>query len=486
MNFSLSYSDFLKDTLFGKTISYHNMFCEDVGITDVKLGPVSSFKKRESCIDIAYSYNNILSIKENNKITGYILQTETNFFYVYPTELLYNKCMFGVGCSNSKLESSLPSYNLPELNLSGSEYSMMLTTKIKNLELGFSYIFYPTDFLGEIKIDSYPHSNNDLENQYLYDPLERYFGKEMYLSQQSNDDTTILEAKYKFNLTNSCLLRTKQSLINERFVLKHYNSDKNQWQHLDIPVGGDIKTFEICFLHKLNKKIVMKPILNFGNTQLNYDFIPREAVPKKDVTDFGDVVLKTINYGFGLATYFNLTDKLNFFTGGVFSKDEYDIKCYFSTPVLGYELGFLPVLHRIHSNIKIYTPSIYYNFGMQTKFKLLDFDFVINYHCFDIDLNLSGRTDMMAGLQSSYINKQWYIKNALQIFYLYSKIETSIIKGIKICYDFVFSLPLVSDEVVRLLKEEAAVELQPPPPEVYVKKEITGGMTHTISLKYSF
>ncbi len=480
------YSDFLKETLFGKTISYHNIFYVHQDITNIKLHPLSTFKKRQNYIEVSYLYDDILSIKENNRLTEYISQDIKSFFYTYPVKLLYNDGMFGVGYSDGKLKSILSSYGVPELYFTTSEYIMVLATKVKNkLSFGLSYIFYPTCLSGKIKIDNYPRSDNELENQYLYEPLEKYFGKEMYLIQEGNKNITVFEGKYNFNFKHSCSFQIKHSLSNEKFVLEHFNLDRDQLQHVDIAVNTNMTTFDIYSSHNLSNRLAIIPVLNFNNVELKSDFIPREAVPKKDVTDFGDLKIKTYGYGYGLATYFNLTDKLKIFASSVLSKDEYDIKCYFSTPVLGYEF-FFPVVHRAYGDIKIYIPSIYYNLGIKTKFKLLNFDIVLNYHKFDFNLNISGKAAMMAGLISSSINKNWFLKNALQVFFLSSKTEVSLSKGIKVCYNFILSLPIISDEIEQLFKKEFGIEVQPPPPPVYVKKEVSGGMTHIISLNFAF
>ncbi len=485
-----AHTGLLQETLFSKVAANHSAlsFAREEN-SDFQY-PTRFLGITDPVLTIPYTYEDLIRVRENGVLTDVLRRQDLGYRYSMPLSLPLRGSAAGIAYEKSDLSGKIPSLSFTGVNSEQEVYSGALATSLGRYSLGLSGQRGNSVSAGDIKIEKYPRSDDALENAYFYDLLEKYFGKDMRLSDQGERHSYTVEGKAELNSGSAFGLRATRSRSLDKFSLRYFSQDKMSFQSVDSPLDVVSNAYDAYFQLKVKEWWDIKLLSGRETAKMRFDMIPRGADPATEITHFGNISLDGRGAGCGIATSFRIKDRTKVFGGVYYSKMKNNVRAYFSTPVLG-QLYFLPIVHRAKFDGDFSTPSRQWQLGMVRKFsRRFEASSVINYQIMDIPLRISGETNLGAGLvNSSYYKK--IVLRGVKFIYGYAGAGYQLSKNMKLDYRADLSVPILPKNFKKTLGLSKAEETQPAPspaaPQTeHVDKNTFGGINHQITLQYVF
>ncbi|MBU2573164.1 MAG: hypothetical protein KKH28_03710 [Elusimicrobia bacterium] len=483
-----AYSGLLEDTVFNKVVSNHYALSFAWEENSDFLYPTRMLDA-DDLVLIPYTSNDILLIRENGALTDILRQEGLQYRYSLPLDFPLPGSVAGIAYRRNDLSGKLPSLSFARLNSEQDIYAGALATSLGRYSLGLSGRRSESAYVGDLSIKEYPHSEVPLENEYFYDLVEKYFGKDMRLSDQGGQNAYVAEGKVKLNSGNILGVRAAKNKSLDRFSLSYYSQDKISLKYIDSPLNILTYAYEAYFRLEVKEWWAVKFLAGREMARMRLDLIPRGVDPETEITDLGNVSLDGKGAGYGVSTLFRISDRTRIFGGFYYSRMKNHVRAYFSTPVLGKGLDFIPIVHRAKFDAGFSTPSKQWQLGLVKEFgKRFEVSSVVNCQILDIPLRVSGETNLVAGLANSSFDKKIRVRG-VKLLYGYASAGCHVFKNLKLAYRADLSTPILPKNFNKMLNLPETGQNPPAPglpKEVSIEKNISGGISHRITLQYGF
>ncbi|MBI4370237.1 MAG: hypothetical protein HY547_08420 [Elusimicrobia bacterium] len=480
---------FLKETFFSDVVSIHNLLSFAPAEDTDPLYPTRLLEIGRQQLTFHYITEDIVQVKENGVRTNYLKQETLETHQSLPLRLFSSKSVISLGNGISNLGGKISALSMAQLDSDHNFYSGALATRLGWWSLGLSYRYRKSTSFGDIGIEQYHRSGDPLENDYFWNLLEQYFGKDMRLAEDGTEKIYAVENKVRLGSDNSFAWRFNKISTDADFSLI-YSGDLGL-RHIDSPLDISSSRLEFEFQREIRRWCSLKFLFHEKRTDTRLDLIPRDVNPETEIIDLGDVSLAGRGLGYGISTSFGINRTTRLFGGFYNSQTTNHAEGYFSTPVLGLFLGFLPIIHRLKAQADYGILAKQWQLGVKKEFAgRLTTDFVMNYQYLDIPLHVGGETNLGAGLVSGSFDKTIDIIGA-RLLYGYTRVEYRLSRNIKIAYLAELTVPIfpkITKDTFGASEPEPETEIAPPAPteESPAEKSIRGGIAQQISLRYFF
>ena len=486
-----AHSGILEDSLFSKVMANHYALSFAREENPDFPHPSRLLDITDPVLTIPYTFEDILRIRENGALTDVLSQDGLEFRYSLPLNLPLPGSAAGISYRKSNLDGKIPSFSFAQLDSEQDIYAGALAASLGPCSLGLSGRRRESAFAGEIRIAEYPHSEEPLENEFFYDMIEKYFGKNMRLSDHGGKNTYVAEGNINLNSGDIFGLRAVKNVSLDEFSLRYFSQDKMSLEYIDSPLNILTGTYE-AYLHlKVKEWWTVKFLADRETTRMRLALIPRGINPATEITDLGNISLDGKGAGFGISTLFKIRGRTRIFGGFYYSKMINIVRAYISTPVIGYldPWDIFPVVHRAKFDADFSTPSRQWQLGIVREFtEKFEVSSVVNYQILDIPMRIAGETNLAAGLANSSFDKEIRVRG-VKLLYGYAGAGYNVLKNLKLAYRADLSVPIVPKNFGETLNLPENGQNQPDPVlpnKASVKKSISGGISHRITLQYVF
>ena len=335
---------------------------------------------------------------------------------------------------------------------------------------GLEYNWNSAPFL--INIISFPHSEDELTNKYFFDLLEPTFGEELTNTLHVNQIGYSLWTSLPLNSNYHLGLAIRATDFDFHWRIRYINTGQEATlagqRQIDLPINGLNHYYRLAL--SSDQGLVRDISVTFLRNDFDY-FIDNNPPDFTDLDSLGQGYIDREGY----AIQFTLGEKLFEISGGL-SYANYESDIFLSTPVLGFQLGILPIFHSAELNFS-YGHSFSQQIGFGTNFNWQN----INFHAKALyshtlfDFWLKGKAKLMMGIKSDPLDYPY--KYSLHLFDLNAEAEWR--RGpLGIAYTFQQLIPSgrrMDDSPIRLSKKVPGVD--------YTYR---GGQQHRINLAYYF
>ncbi|MFH1525249.1 MAG: hypothetical protein ABIG69_01160 [Bacteroidota bacterium] len=434
-------------------------------------------------LNFGYNFENIY--KEFN--AGDLLFSVQQYGYSAQFASLFNllgknfRAAFSAGNQFFALKQKTGSgdFKINDFVISDYFFEGSLGTVFGKNKFGIAAAYGFADNKNGFSILEFPHNTTDARlNKYFYDLLLPTFGNNIDLSSEFEKYSVAGEYFFELNKLFGAGLKLSYSKDTEDYLFSYDNTTKKLEGRKHVLAPYSTEDYSTQFFTRLNfSEVQLRLLGGFSQSTSSLPITPLNPTKKGDIyldmTDLGGISLNRegINFGFGMDYSFNQNIQCTLSNMTVFDKWDGDGAVF--TPVLGF--NFLPIGHSMSGNIT--AEFITNNFQLDFLHKLSNrFRYEINVGVLttDIRAKINGNAQLEFGIKDySLDEKNNYFGN---IYKLCISPEINIYSNVYLVYSFSQYVPVFEQRGRgNIISDQKG--------EDKIKKEISGGTVHNVSLE---
>ena len=420
------------------------------------------------------NYKDIFREKKENGDYNYLNQPNIGMKIVKIFEYGSRKSAFSFGGNIYTLLGDFPSAKLTQLNSPGSNIMIGYSTTIRNHKAGIAYKYLNSSQSLGCKLDPFPVSEKQEENDYLFNPLKDFFGTEYNISGQRSKNSIVIEDEFNIIGGHSADIRLIFNSEEQNYALQYTNSD-SETNYIDIPMSIENWCWDINYYYELNNKWLFKFLISGITEGISLDILPRAAAPEKDITSFGDTDLTLSNLKVGGGAKYIINEKTETFLKINYGLSTSSAPVSFATPVLG-KIVFIPIVHRLigtgTADIPIWHIQAGYSRDISEK---VGFCIILDYLFSGTIARFQGEAQLTAGLDNYQIDENLNIHFGL--IHLNPSLKYNISSKLFVVYNLNINVPYYTF---------TRAGYEPPPSDDGWKVRGGGGFEHALSFAWEF